>query len=400
MVKICSECGAPNIDSADFCTGCATKLPQKALGPAKVQQPISRAPPSRLSRARSLPLFPRTFLPPVRSNLWKLFAVIFLAGLIVASFAWLITYAQYPPTITHTPVESVFAEKAIDLNATVLGGLGTQNVTLYYKNIDNIWKSLPMELDQGTQPFMVTIPASDVDSSITYQIEAIGLFGQRTNSESYIILVKDFDIALSDSEVTLLQDQSGAINVNVQSIDNFSSSVAISLSGLPSGVSHSFSQSSITPPKNGTQSSVLTINPSTSASAGNYTLTIQGTSAHLSRSQTMKLIIKRIPDFTFSIIQEDQMVRRGEAVIFNMTVTPLYEFREKVTFQVSGLPELASFSIISLDNSTNYGGSEKLGLRIQTHPLSKTGRFNLTVTASGGGKTYTEQLTLTVRFAF
>ncbi|MCZ2845321.1 MAG: zinc ribbon domain-containing protein [Candidatus Bathyarchaeota archaeon] len=397
MVKICSECGAPNIDNADFCTGCTTQLPQKALGPAKVQQPISRPPTSRLSRGS---LFPRAFFPPVRSNLWKLFAVIFLAGLIVASFAWLITYAQYPPTITHTPVESVFAEKAIDLNATVLGGMGTQNVTLYYKNIDSLWKSLPMELDQGTQPFMVTIPASDVDSSITYWIEAIGLFGQRTHSESYIILVKDFDISLSNSEITLLQDQSGAINVNVHSMDNFGSSVSLSLSGLPSGVSHSFSQSSITPPKNGTQSSVLTISPSTSTSAGNYTLTIKGISAHLSRSQTMKLIIKRIPDFSFSITPEDQMARRGEAVIFNMTVTPLYEFNDKVTFEVSGLPELTSFTIISLENSTNYGGSEELGLRIQTHPLSKTGRFNLTITASGGGKTYTEQLTLTVRFAF
>lgn len=397
MVKICSECGSPNIENADFCIGCATQLPQQALGPAKVQQPISRSPTSRLSRG--------SLFPPVRSNLWKsnlwkLFAVIFLAGLIVASFAWLITYAQYPPTITHTPVESVFAEKAIDLNATVLGGLGTQNVTLYYKNIDSLWKSLPMELDQGTQPFMVTIPASDVDSSITYRIEAIGLFGQRTHSESYIILVKDFDISLSDSDKTLLQGQSGTININVHSMDNFGSSVSLSLSGLPSGVSHSFSQSSITPPRNGTQSSVLTISPSTGANAGTYTLTIKGTSAHLSRSQTMTLIIKRIPDFSFSITPEDQIVRRGEAVIFNMIVTPLYEFNNKVTFEVSGLPELASFTIISLDNSTNYGGSEELGLRIQMHPLSKTGRFNLTVTASGGDRTYTEQLTLTVRFAF
>jgi hypothetical protein len=397
MVKTCPECGAPNLDSANFCVGCTAQFPQKVLGPLKAQQPISRSPTSRLSRSS---LFPRSIFTPAHSNLWKLFAIIFLAGLIVASFAWLITYAQYPPTITHTPVESVFAEENIDLNATVLGGLGTQNVTLYYKNIDNLWRILPMELDQGTQPYMATIPASDVDSSITYQIEAIGLFGQKTHSESYIILVKDFDISLSNSEITLLQDQSGTINVNTNSIDDFSSSVSLSLSGLPSGVSHSFSQSSITPPKNGTQSSVLTISPSTSANAGNYTLTVTGTSAHLSRSQTMTLIIKRIPDFSFSITPEDQMVRRGEAVIFNMTVTPLYEFNDKVTFEVSGLPEMASFTIISLDNSTDYGGSEKLGLRIQTHPLSKTGKFNLTVTASGGDKTYTEQLTLTVRFAF
>lgn len=399
MVKICRECGSPNLDNATFCVGCSIELPRPALGPSKVHRPIRPPPNQRVSRTA---MFPRSIFSPKRySNLWKMFAIIFLAGLIFSSFAWLITYAQYPPTITHTPVKSVFAETSIDLNATVLGGLGTQNVTLYYKTANtHIWKPIKMEIDQGTQPFMATIPASDVDSSITYQIEAIGLFGSKTYTESYIILVKDFNISISDDEITLLQGESNTVNINVHSLANFTSSVSLSISGVPSGVSASFSQSSITPPANGTSSSTLTISPSTSANAGTYTLTITGTSGHLSRSKTMALVIKQIPTFSFSITPKSQTIGRGDSVIYNMTVEPLYEFKEKVTFNVTGLPNLASFKIISMDQSTNYGGSEKLGLLIETHPLSQTGKFTLTITATGGDKTFTEQVTLTVRFTF
>jgi len=397
MVKPCPECGTPNKNSAPRCTGCGTSIPTSAISPSRAPQLYRRTIGPRTSRGSG---YRSSYYLPSRPNLFKILTVVFLAGLIFSSFAWIITYAQRPPIITHVPVESVFAETSIDINATVLGGLGTENVTLFYKTTKtNYWKNLPMELDQGTQPYSATIPASDVDSSITYQMEAIGILGYKTFSETYIILVKDFNFSLSESKITLIQGEAGSISVNVQSYANFDSSVSLSLTGIPSGVSHSFSQSSVTPPKNGSTSSTLTISTSTTANPGTYELTIAGTSGDLSRTQTLSLEINHIPDFSISAATTSQTIRRGESAVYNMTVVPLYGFQDYVSFNVSGLPSKTKFVLIALDNKTNFGGTQEFVLQITTTHISSLGTFTLTVTATGGDKTHTLDLALRVRLS-
>ncbi len=401
MVKSCPECGTPNSNNAALCKGCGSSLPA--------------IPPSRAPRAFRMPFIPRTsrgpgyrlpFYPTGRPNLFKILTVVFIAGLVFATFAWIFTYAQSPPKITHTPVESVFAETSIDINATVLGGFGTQNVTLYYKTTKiNYWKNLPMELDQGTQPYSATIPAGDVDASIAYQIEAIGILGSRAYSETYIILVKDFNISLSSSTITLIQGETGSTSVNVQSFANFDSAVSLSVTGIPSGVSYSFSMSSITPPKNGSISSTLTISTLTTATPGTYGLTITGTSGHLTSSQTMTLEIRHIPDFSISADPTSQTIKRppfgiaGESTAYNITIVPLYDFQDYVTLNVSGLPMKTKSTLALLDNRTNFGGTQEFVLQITATPLSQLGTYTVTVTATGGGQTHSIDLTLKIRIS-
>jgi autotransporter-associated beta strand protein len=76
-----------------------------------------------------------------------------------------------------------------------------------------------------------------------------------------------------------------SINLSVNSC--FSGSLALSVTGLPTGASASFNPASLS----GSGSSILTVTTSVSSPAGNYTLTITGTGASLTTSTTATLAV-------------------------------------------------------------------------------------------------------------
>ena len=83
----------------------------------------------------------------------------------------------------------------------------------------------------------------------------------------------DFDLTVSPGSKKVYRGTSGTYAVRLDSIDEFSSPVTLSVSGLPSGVSHSFPSTSVTP----TGSSTLTIDVGSSVSPGRYRFTVTGT---------------------------------------------------------------------------------------------------------------------------
>ena len=69
--------------------------------------------------------------------------------------------------------------------------------------------------------------------------------------------------------------------------NGFTGSVALTLSGMPTGVTGSFSPASIT----GTGSSTLTISTTPATAAGTYTLTVTGTSGSLVQTANLTLVV-------------------------------------------------------------------------------------------------------------
>jgi uncharacterized membrane protein len=158
------------------------------------------------------------------------------------------------------------------------------------------------------------------------------------------------------------------------------------VTGLPTGVTASFSPTSV----NGFGNSTLTVNTGTGA-PGTYSLTITGTSGTRSRSTSVSLTILP-PDFTITPSPSNLSTKQGQSTTPHINIGALYGFTESVALSVtSTLPAglTATFNPVSITKS----GSSNLTLTPNGTPA---GTYTLTVTGTSGSLRHSANLTLTV----
>ena len=100
----------------------------------------------------------------------------------------------------------------------------------------------------------------------------------------------DFSVSTSPTSLTVKRNTNGSTTVTVTAI-NGSSSVNLSVSGLPAGVSASFAPNTVTATTAGATSK-LTISPSRSASTGTFGLTIGGSNGSATHSIPLMLTVR------------------------------------------------------------------------------------------------------------
>jgi hypothetical protein len=101
----------------------------------------------------------------------------------------------------------------------------------------------------------------------------------------------DFSLSASLSSLTVSRGSSGTTTVTVTAL-NGSSSVNLSVTGLPKATSASFSTTPVTVSGTSSGTSVLTISPSHKASTGNFTVTISGTNGSVTHTYPLSLTIQ------------------------------------------------------------------------------------------------------------
>jgi len=99
----------------------------------------------------------------------------------------------------------------------------------------------------------------------------------------------DFSISASPSSVSIAQGASGSSTITTAVSGGFSSAVALSASGVPSGVTVSFSPSSIAAPGSG--SSTMTITVASTAATGTSTITVTGTGGSITHTTAVTLTV-------------------------------------------------------------------------------------------------------------
>ena len=102
------------------------------------------------------------------------------------------------------------------------------------------------------------------------------------------VATPDYSLTASPTSVSVAQGGNGTSTIAVTAIAGFSGSVALSASGLPSGVSASFS------PASTTSTSTLTLTASSTATVGAATVTITGTSGTLTHTTTVTLTVTAV----------------------------------------------------------------------------------------------------------
>lgn len=102
-----------------------------------------------------------------------------------------------------------------------------------------------------------------------------------------------FTLSTGPASNTVVQGQSAVYTATISSSGGFSSSVALSVSGLPTGATAAFSPTSLVPAATGMDSTltVTTAGGSSPTPAGTYTLTISATGGGITRQTPVTLVV-------------------------------------------------------------------------------------------------------------
>jgi choice-of-anchor C domain-containing protein len=129
----------------------------------------------------------------------------------------------------------------------------------------------------------------------SYQLEVRGESGSLSRSATLSLAVQsaqDFAIACQPTSLTVTRNCGLArATCAVRSLNGFSSPVALSVEGGPTGVTTSLF-TPVTPPPNGTADSAVAVSANADAPLGNHTIRVRGASGGLTRAADLTLTIQ------------------------------------------------------------------------------------------------------------
>jgi serine protease AprX len=176
--------------------------------------------------------------------------------------------------------------------------------------------------------------------------------------------------------------------VTITPTGGFNSPTTLSVSGLPSGATETFS------PNNAVMtSSTLSVTTTSGTTPGSYPLSITGTSGALTHTTSVTLTVTAPPlaDFSLSASPSSQMIsRHGASVTYGVTISPSNGFTGTVTLSVSGLPSRANAGFSPNPATTSST------LTVSTSNGTTAGSYTLVITGVSGGLTHTTTVTLVV----
>jgi VCBS repeat-containing protein len=190
------------------------------------------------------------------------------------------------------PQQSVSPGGSTTYTITVSLVAGTaQNVALTVSGAsDGVTASLnPMS---GTASFSSTLSITTTASAAPgqYVLTITGTAGVLTHATTVTLAVAqspDFTVDVSPPSQAVLQGQAASFSVSVTGLNGFSSQVSLTVTGVPSGVTSTFTVPSSTPD----YSSTLTLSIAGNAPTGSFTLTITGSGGGLTRVANVILTV-------------------------------------------------------------------------------------------------------------
>jgi len=250
----------------------------------------------------------------------------------------------------------------------------------------------PLSVTGGSGLSTVTVSTASTTAAGNYTIIITGTDSSAslTHSATVTLVVTDFSLTATPSSQTVAANGSTTYTAIVSSLNGFTGTVNLSVSGLPGGTTTSFNPASIS---GGSGSSTLTVSTGCSTPAGTYPLTITGTSGSLSHSASVTLVVNSAAsDFTIGASPSSSTVTAGTGTSYTASVGAVGCFLGTVNLSVSGLPSGATGTL----NPTSISGSGSSTLNVSTSTTASTGTFTLTITGTSGSLTHSSTVSLTI----
>ena len=198
--------------------------------------------------------------------------------------------------------------------------------------------------------------------------------------------VPNFTLSASPNVVTIVQGVgSGTSSITINSLKANVANATLAISGLPKGVTASFS------PNPANTSAVLTFAASSTAKKGTVTATITATSGSVSVTTTITITVNPLGSFTLTASPKTLTVAQGSATNSTITITPSDMFDQSVSLSAGGLPSGVTASF----NSNPATSVSTLSLLVSN--TAATGKATITVTGTSGSLIHTTKVTLVVK---
>jgi uncharacterized membrane protein len=244
----------------------------------------------------------------------------------------------------------------------------------------------------GTSILSIATTATTIPG--TYTLTIAGANGSLSHTTSVSVTVADqanFSIAAAPGSQTLTAGTNTSFVVTVEGVNGFTSSVAMTESGMPAGMAASCSPSTIS----GSGNCTLNVSTTSTTAAGTYTLTITGTSGTLTHSTSVSVKVNAVTqnaDFTLTASPASQPVTVGNSAKFTATVAAQNGFTGAVALAATGMPSgvTAKFSPTSITTSGNAT------LTVSAAIWAASGNYTLTVTGTSGSLSHTTNISITV----
>ncbi len=201
----------------------------------------------------------------------------------------------------------------------------------------------------------------------------------------------DFSVAVNPTNVSVAAGSQAAATVSTAVTSGSSESVALSASGLPSGVTASFSPSTV----NSGSPSTVTFTAAPAVLAGNYSVMITGTGSTGSHTATLTLSVTAAAsnDFSLSVNPTSASVTAGSGTTATVSTAVTSGSAQTVSLGATGLPTGVT---VSFSPSSVTAGSSST-LTISTSSAAAAGTYTLTITGTGSSATHTTSFALTVK---
>jgi hypothetical protein len=239
----------------------------------------------------------------------------------------------------------------------------------------------------------LTLVASATAAPGVYAVNVVGTSGTTSRSAPLSLTVVNappLTMTLSSSSVDVAAGASGHVTVTTAKNSAFNAAVNLSVSGVPAGVTVTFSSASIKAPGAGTSTLTATI-PVTMA-GGTYAVTVMATGGGATKSALLALNVLPPPSFSLALSPTSITASPGGYGTTTATTIRTATFNSAISVKVSGLPA----GVTASTGSINAPGSGISTLGITVGSSAAGGNYALTVTATGGGVTKTAMLTLAI----
>jgi subtilase family serine protease len=268
--------------------------------------------------------------------------------------------------------------------------IGFINPTIYSQNVTSSYAADFHDITSGSSGSYSATTGYDLVTG--WGSPNSGLLGALAGSTTP---TPAFTIAASPTAVSVVVGNSGSSTITTTVSGGFSSAVALSASGAPSGVTVGFSPASIAAPGSGT--STVTLAVASTTAPGTYPITVTGTGGGITHTATVTLTVTAATAgaFKVSVSPSSGYLDEGQSGYAVVTTTVSGGFSSPVSFTATGQPSgvTVSFSPASIAAP----GSGTTDMNISVSRTAKTGTYPITITATGGGVTHTTTLSLQVR---
>jgi kumamolisin len=270
--------------------------------------------------------------------------------------------------------------------------LGFINPTIYAQNVTSAYGTDFHDISSGTSGSYSAVVGYDLVTGWGSP-NGTGLI----NALAPTSTTPAFNISASPTAVSVVRGSSGTSTITTAVSGGFNSAIALTASGQPTGVTVSFSPTSVAAPGSGTSTATFTVASSTAA--GTYAITVTGTGGGLTQTASVSLTVtaSASPAFTLSAAPTAVSVVQGGSGTSTVTTAVSGGFDSAIALTASGQP--TGVTVAFNPTSIAAPGSGTSTATFTVASTAAAGTYSITVTGTGGGITHTATVSLTVTAA-